>query len=451
MPFGGALTSGGGRDALYWNANGHGHMAPIAESVLSIHLPPGPTEADVLEARVAGRGVSYPRQEDTELERMEGDANTVTYRAMNVRPRQSLSLAVSWPAGYVHAPQFPWLTRGRWLLAVPAALFLFYFLAWLKIGPEPERGAVVTRYDPPEGLSAAAVRYIVTTGSDGRSFAAVIAALAESGCLRVEPRDGKYKLSRMMSDRATETKLAPEEQCVLKMLFEDGPEIELTPAMDQRNTAQNSRYVAAIQRELSQRLEGVYFTKHAGVVAVGVLATIVSALALAATAQGRDTSGAMFFTMWVLFVGLMIGAIFVMGFLPACKTAMTSRGGWLKLLPGLGALGVFGAVIVYMLRQLADGVSPTFSFTIAALIVINVAWGPQLKRRTEKGREVLDQIAGFRLFLEKVEKDRLEKLNPADEQLQVTDAHLPYAIALEVREAWGDHLAQTFFATTVMR
>ena len=28
---------------------------------------------------------------------------------------------------------------------------------------------------------------------------------------------------------------------------------------------------------------------------------------------------------------------------------------------------------------------------------------------------------------------------------------MPYAIALEVREAWGDHLAQTFFATTVMR
>jgi predicted membrane protein DUF2207 len=447
----GTVRSGRGRDALYWNANGHGHVAPIAESILSIHLPAGVEDSDVLEARVAGRGVSSPRQADTELERVDGEANTVTYRATNVRPRQSLSLAVSWPAGYIHAPKYPWLTRGRWLLGVPATLFLFYLVAWLKIGPEPEPGAVVTRYEPPEGLSAAAVRYIVTTGSDGRSFAAVIAALAESGCLRVERRDGNYKLSRMMSDRATEAKLAPEEQCVLKMLFEDGPEIELTPAMDQRNSAQNSRYVAAIQRELNQRLEGLYLTKHAGVVAFGVLGTIVSALALAATAQGRDTSGVMFLTMWALFVGMLIGMIFVMAFLPACKAALVAHGGWLKLLPGLGALGAFGAVIVYALRQLAEGVSPTFSFTIAALILINVVWGPQLKRRTEKGREVLDQIAGFRLFLEKVEQDRLEKLNPADEQLQLTDAHLPYAIALEVREAWGDHLAQTFFATTVMR
>jgi hypothetical protein len=29
--------------------------------------------------------------------------------------------------------------------------------------------------------------------------------------------------------------------------------------------------------------------------------------------------------------------------------------------------------------------------------------------------------------------------------------YLPYAIALEIKEAWGDHLAQTFLATTAMR
>jgi hypothetical protein len=45
----------------------------------------------------------------------------------------------------------------------------------------------------------------------------------------------------------------------------------------------------------------------------------------------------------------------------------------------------------------------------------------------------------------------LDKLNSAEEAPQVLDEHLPYAIALEVREAWGDHLARTFLATTVMR
>jgi Predicted membrane protein (DUF2207) len=234
------------------------------------------------------------------------------------------------------------------------------------------------------------------------------------------------------------------------MLFEDAPVTELTPALDERNTAQNTRYVSAIQQELSMQMDGLYFTRHAGVMAIGVLVTWVAALSLAATAQGRDTSGALFSTMWVLFAGLIIGLLLEVSFLPACKTALRS-GGWPKLLPGAAAVAVFVAAIVYLLRELADGVSPAFAISIAALILVNLAWGPWLKRRTAQGQQILDEIAGFRLFLEKVEKDRLDKLNTANESPQMLDEHLPYAIALEVQEAWGDHLAQTFLSTTVMR
>src|SRR6266404_364271 len=222
----------------------------------------------------------------------------------------SLSVTVTGLAGYVHTPKFSFPSEDRRLLAVPILLFIFYLIAWLRIGPEPKPGTVVTRYEPPDGLSAAAVRYVVTTGSDGRSFAAVIAALATRGCLRAEPTERKYKLSRLMSDRAMEAKLPPEEKRILTMLFEDGPEVVLTPSLDERNSAQNTRYVFGIQQELRKRLDGLYFTKHAGVIALGVLATVLAALWLAATARGRDTSGTTFLTMWVLFVGLIIGLLF---------------------------------------------------------------------------------------------------------------------------------------------
>ena len=448
----GALKPGASADTLYWNAIGHERDVPVEQAILSIHLPAGVSATDVtVEPRVAGRGVSSPRRAETELERVDAAAGTVTYRAAHVAPRQSLSLAVSWPAGYIHASKFPWFGQDQRLLAAPGLLFLFYLVAWLRIGPEPKPGPVVTRYEPPDGLSAAAVRYAMTTGSDGRTFAAVIAALAVRECLRVEPQDGKYNLSRLMSDRATEAKLAPEEKRVLLMLFEDQGVIELTPSMDQRNTAQNTRYVAAIQRELSKRLNGLYFTNHIEVIALGVLATFAAALWLAFTAQGRDASGATFFTTWILLAGLITGLVFEMGFLPACKMATLSGTGWIRLLPGTAALAAFAAAIVYMLIELAKGVSPKFSITLAALLLTNLVWGPQLKRRTPQGRQVLDQIAGFQLFLEKVEKDRLQRLNSAGEAPEMLDEHLPYAIALEVREAWGDHLAQTFLVAGVMR
>jgi len=48
-------------------------------------------------------------------------------------------------------------------------------------------------------------------------------------------------------------------------------------------------------------------------------------------------------------------------------------------------------------------------------------------------------------------ENRVEKLNPVDEVPQNLDDWLSYAIALEVKEAWGDQLTGTFFTTTVFR
>jgi hypothetical protein len=45
----------------------------------------------------------------------------------------------------------------------------------------------------------------------------------------------------------------------------------------------------------------------------------------------------------------------------------------------------------------------------------------------------------------------LEKLNPAQESPRALEEYLSYAIALEVKEAWGDHLSATFATSTVCR
>src|SRR5207245_1272479 len=148
----------------------------------------------------------------------------------------------------------PSFAKDAWLLAAPAALFVYYFVAWFRHGRDPKPGPLVIRYEPPEGLSAAALRYVLTTATDGRSLAAVIAELAVRSCIRVEPQDGKYKLSLLMSDRATRESLTPEEKDLLAALFEDGPVIELTPSLEQRETAQISRYVFHIHQQLTKRL-----------------------------------------------------------------------------------------------------------------------------------------------------------------------------------------------------
>jgi hypothetical protein len=446
-----ALNPGAARDTLFWNAIGYGGNVPVAEEVLAIHLPEGvPGEGIKVVPRAGGRGQSFPRGPETTLEQLDVAPGSIAYRATNLGPRQSLSLALTWPSGYVHKPKFAFLRRDAWMLCGPAALFLFYLIAWISIGADPKPGAIVARYEPPDGLSPAAARYIASGATDGRSFAAVIAQLAVRGCIRVESANEKYRLSRLMSDGAVESSLAPEEKLTLALLFEDGPAIELSPAMDQRNTAQNGRYVFHIHEELTRGLGGKYFTRHSGIIALGVLGTFLFALPLAATARGSAATGAVFLTLWILFCGLMIGLMFELSFVSAWKTAVRAGTGWFKLIPGTLVIAVFGGVIAYMLTKLAAGVLPAYSLMLVAFLLINLGWAPRLKCKTPFGREVSDQIAGFRLFLQKADQDQLNRLNPAVNAPQDLDRFLPYAIALEVKEAWGDRLSQTFLASTVI-
>ena len=449
----GALGLGSARDTLYWNAIGDYWALPVGSARVTVHLPAGVAAEQVTaEPRVGGRGVSNNRGAPEAIaEAIEDGGAGVAYTATGLQPTQSLSVVVSWPSGIVKKPSFGIWNRDKWYLAAPAALCLYYFVAWLAVGRPPKPGTIVVRYEPPAGISPAAARYLITTGSDGRTLAAVVAALAARNCVRVEPHDGLYRLTRLASNPSEESKLAPEEAYALNYLFEDGPITEISPSMAQDNSARNSRYVANIQQDLTERFGGVYFTRHMGYVAIGVLATFVVAFSLAATAQGRDPGAALFMTAWILFCALTLGAIVEVGLLPAWKAVVRGTAGWIKMLPGTAAAGVFVFFFGLLLVKLAQGVSPAFAVMLASLVLVNLIWAPFLKRMTPEGRTTLDALEGFRQFLVSVEQDRLHRLNASPTEPAVELEYLPYAIALEVREAWGDHLAGAFFATTIQR
>ena len=449
-----ALTLFQGRDLLYWSAVGVAHDAPVAEAIVVIHLPATiPSDAIQIEPQVAAQGNHAKLPPGNSLERMDDPSGAIVYRAANIGPRMSLSVAVTWPSEFLPLPKYGNLGRDGWLIGAPAIIFLYYLIAWFRIGADPKPTAIQARYEPPDSLSPAAVRYISTGTTDGRTFAAVIAQLAARGCLRVESASGKIKLSQLMSDRATQSALAPEEKRCLSLLFEDGPEIELSSSMDERNAAKNGRYLFHIHEELNNRLSGKYFTRHTGTIALGVLMTLFFASVFAATAKGRDTTGAYLFTFWILFVGLTVGMMLEISFLSAWKTVIRAGSGWIKMLPGTMAVSVFLSIIGYLLKKISEGVSLSYAVMLVAFLLVNLGWAPLLNRKTQLGRQVSDQIAGFRQFLEKVEQDQLNRLGGAlsasDGSSQKLDALLPYAIALEVKEAWGDQLAQAFLATTV--
>ena len=136
--------------------------------------------------------------------------------------------------------------------------------------------------------------------------------------------------------------------------------------------------------------------------------------------------------------------------IPALKDAFTGR---LSLRSTLGALLglLFLAMPAFVLYKIAEASSPDFGLMLAAIVAIHLIFSPQMKCLTAKGREVSDQIEGYRQFLMSVEQDRLDKLNTPSRSPELLNSSLPYAIALDVKQAWGDHLSEAFFAATVSK
>ena len=96
-----------------------------------------------------------------------------------------------------------------------------------------------------------------------------------------------------------------------------------------------------------------------------------------------------------------------------------------------------------------------------ALIALNVGRGPTplvigaiivsfltmaffaiiMKRPTMRGRELLDEMLGFKEFLEIAEKDELNLRNPPAKTPQLFEALLPFALALGVDQQWSERFA----------
>jgi uncharacterized membrane protein len=85
-----------------------------------------------------------------------------------------------------------------------------------------------------------------------------------------------------------------------------------------------------------------------------------------------------------------------------------------------------------------DLVPAAATYVVASLAGVAFPW---LQAPSVEGRKVMDQIEGFREYLSVAEEDRLNALNPPDKTPELFERFLPYAIALEVENAWAKRFA----------
>ena len=336
---------------------------------------------------------------------------------------------------------------------VPLGLVVYYAWAWfLARRRRPESQPVVVQYRPPEGITPAEARYIYTLNCDGRTYVACAVDLAARGLLTIEQtRDGVY-LRSTIARPATEWGMAStlpagipeEERWVFCDLFQQGQIAFLHPP---RQGLLN--YIWLI---LQQRPSAKYYDFPAGVLMAGL--AIMSATAL--WAAGREgllkPIGGGFDLKVTIFVGAALFSAGVASFFfwqhNRRAVLLASRGIYpYRTLPFLlGGLFVMPGIFWWAMHLIA----PVFANVTVLMLLVNTFAPPFLMGYTEQGNKVMRELLGFRQFLESTEQDRLNRLAPTPEGAKANLSLLAYAIALDIREAWGDRMGAEAMVETAL-
>jgi hypothetical protein len=427
-------------DELFWNVTGNGWMFPIAHSTAQVRLPGNiPVDQVRLGGFTGPQGsiaeeLSFKRQEDGSYE----FKSTRPFRA-----QEGLTILLAWPKGYLAAPtgreKFQYFLQDNRDAALAgaglSAILFYYMIVWWFVGRDPAPGPIVSLYEPPPGFSPAAMRYLVQMSFDNKAFASAVLDMAVKGYLKIKEDEGIYTLTRTGNGRSA---LSPEEQLAGDSLFGNQSSILLR----NENHARISEAMQALKTWLRNAEYKTYFVTNGHYLVPAVVLSVLMMLAIIFSQSSVKIGLAAFLSLWLSLWSIGVSGLLSLAF-HLWKSAFA--GGPLK-----GSVTTTQAIFMSVIALIFLGfefaglvllATSTSLFLVAALlgsVLLHALFHYLLKAPTRAGRGVLDKIEGFRLFLSAVDGDRLSRVVPANKTPELFEKFLPYALALNVEQAWAE-------------
>ena len=431
-------------DELYWNVTGNGWDFPIDRARVTITLPPGASIIQHDEFTGGYRSTeNYSRVLSAEGNVFEAETTV----ALN--PQQGFTVAVAWQKGLVTPPsdtqKWTWWASdnaGFFTLALGLLASALYFLfAWNKVGRDPPKGTIIPLFAPPKGLGPSAVRFVSRYGSDDKAFAAAMVGLAVKGRLRIEDDDRTFTITKLAG--TGKEPLTSAENALYTALPSGSTELKQT------NHASISAARSALDRALKNEFEGTAFLKNLGWFAVGLAISVLCLIIGAVLLPGGEGMLGLFAFGWM---GIWWGVVLAVGW-ASFKGLFAARGLWSKI-TSLGALLFLipfagGGIIAPGLIFAQGGGSPGLYALVGTAVLlglINVVFYHLLRAPTQSGRQLMDQIEGFRLYLSTAEEERLKVLHPPEKTPELFERYLPYALALDCENEWNAKFATVLAA-----
>ncbi len=439
-------------DELFWNVTGNGWVFDIDNASCRVTIPDelinklGPKE---LINKVTLDGYTGPQgsreKNFTSFIYDSGEASFSTSKGLN--SYEGLSIIVTFPKGYFKEPTKEDKIRYFFLdnkLTITGAvglviIFGYYLTMWSMVGKDPKKGTIIPLFNPPNMMTPASIRFVVKMGFDNKAFAATIINMAVKGFLKINEDGGVYTLLRGSAD---ESVLSHEERDIAHKLLGRSSKIELINT----NHKEIKSAITSLKNWLKIKFEKIYFYTNSQYFIVGAALSFL-VLFIGGFFESSESAGAAIF-MYIWLSGWSFGVIFLLAM---------SFGAWREFLfGGQNKIAMLGMAVffslfsipfvifeVFGLYALSSATSPLMVVIFISIVLINAIFYQLLKAPTFEGRNIMDKIEGFKMYLNVAEKDRLNILNPPAQTPELFEKYLPYALALDVEQKWSERFSET--------
>ncbi len=364
-------------DELYWNVTGNYWKAPIKEASATVSLI---TKKKSKNLMVAGYEGGYGSKEECGFEVYDNSGKFFTKR--DLRMGEGLTIAFGWDKGLVFPPsswkKFLWAVNvaENWVFLLPIFSFIYMFNLWYRKGRDPRvRESVAVMYEPPkfdnQPLTPAEVGTLIDEKLDPRDITSTIVGLAVKGYIKIE----ETKREGLIFDKT--------DYYLKKVKNHDSNlnpfEIELMKAL----------FPAALPGTFVSDLKNKFYTNLDILKKVLHGELIRKKYFLSSPEKVRNS---------YVVAGIVVLVFAILAFL--------------FLVPNSGGK----------------------SFIAGLLTGIPVlAFAKFMPVKTRAGASAYMDILGFQEFMNRAEKDRLERMG----DMNLFSKFLPYAIALDVADNWA--------------
>ncbi|MFD2648711.1 DUF2207 domain-containing protein [Devosia albogilva] len=414
-------------DELYWNATGHYWNFPVLESVARAVLPNGA----VIEDLVAYTGPVGSTEQAVTITRV-SDTEAIFRTGRALGPGEGMTFAVAFNKGVLVAPTgvdalLAWLSRLRdvWLPVLGVVAVLAYNLtAWSRVGRDPPKGTIIPLFHPPKGFSPALTHYVHHWGFSNSGWTALTAAIFDLGVKGLVRIDNPGKTLKVTATGTAPNEKLPTPEQVIYDFVESRGSFTIDKANGADIAKKRRDFVAAIEGENRQ----VWFRNNTG---FAVLGFVIAILVLGAMVVFDVLEPEWLIAAAVIGIILGVGAGVLHSFWNGRGFGRVVPLIWLAIV-GFNFIGIG-------LESFTSITINTAAVAAASIVLITVGFAVLMRAPTIQGRKVMDEIEGFKLYLETAEKERLNILGEPPLTVERFERILPYAIALGVEKPWSDH------------